>query len=165
MPTISALQRHIAWASIAPTTLRKMVSAGGRSAICQHLARLEVGRAALDNYGAFLNQGTQQLMAATGCRWGPARKALNLFMRDMAYNHWIRFELGLAAIEEELELPLDGRTMKRLRSGQSDICLPRCAVVDLTEEISQKFQMAAAASAQTQGMARVHLDLEWWSPQ
>jgi hypothetical protein len=56
-----------------------------------------------------------------------ARKALNIFLRDVFYNHYLREEYGFGRLEQWLELPLDMDAARGLRedSGDVDIQLPR----------------------------------------
>jgi hypothetical protein len=116
-----------------------------------------------DDYVEFLDQHTNDLLNKVNVLWGTARKSINLFMRDMTYNYWIRDELGLEAIEHQLEVPLDSKTMTAISSHRLGEGLDPVRVINLAPEISRKFQTSAAQIADERGIARVHLDLEWWS--
>ena len=109
MLPLPQLQRHLAWCSVGPTTLRRMVRVGGR--------------------------------------WGPARKSLNLFLRDVTYNYLLRDAHGLARREAELEVPLAGIVMSKIR-GCGHANLPEISVVSLTSAVSAGYQQAASTLAQ-----------------
>jgi hypothetical protein len=98
-----------------------------------------------------------------GQAWGPARKFLNLFLRDALYNFYLREAFQLDGIEEALELPLDSHVARGLRGEAEGARLPGWkSVKSLTPNESAKFQEVAAAVASRQGIARVHLDLGYW---
>jgi hypothetical protein len=134
---------------------------GCRKVICDFLA--DVILAELHKIGVpdALDVWTETLTRRTGY-WGPSRKALNLFLRDATYNHWMRDGYELAAAEDKLEIPLDGIVMDGLR--ERDASLPASSSVKrLTPEHSALYQHAAAKIAADRGCVRVHLDLVFWN--
>ncbi len=110
-----------------------------------------------------LDEWTEELVGRD-IPWGPARKSLNLFLRDLSYNYMTRIEYGLADCERDLEVPLDGKVMAAIRrEKQSAAYLQQLAVKRLTPEISATYQHEAGLIAKKKGIFRVELDLEWWS--
>jgi len=68
--------------------------------------------------------------------WGTARKALDVFLRDAAYNHYLREYFGLGPVEAWLEIPLDQDTAAGLRRDAPGSGLPRWpGVRHLTPEV------------------------------
>ena len=67
-----------------------------------------------------LNVATRRLKdrLPKGARnWGAARKALNIFLRDVLYNHYLRSRHHLDRLEEWLEVPLDRDVAAALRAA------------------------------------------------
>lgn len=158
---LSKVQNHVAYASVSPTTLRNMLERGGRQRICAELAMLPLAHLRPESFGSTLQAWTDGIVGKTEISWGPVRKALNLFLRDAVYNHYLRCEFNLDAIEALLEVPLDGLVMRGLKKDFPQ--LPsRPFVVKLSEEVSALYQRQAQNLADDQGIARVHLDLSLW---
>lgn len=134
---------------------------GCRKLICDHLALVDLGRLRPGKVGSSLDIWTRQLEAKSGS-WGPSRKALNLFLRDAAYNFWLRKAHRLAEIECELELPLDGIVMTALANRVPSLPQPQ-AVKRLNPTLNAEFQRAANGLALIESTARIHLDLELWN--
>jgi len=113
-----------------------------------------------------LDAATARLQRAlpTGARgWGTARKVLNIFLRDAAYNDFLRGRFALHRSEALLEIPLDSITAKQLRKTAKSHKLPRWPGVSrLTPETSALYQDAARRVAKHRGIERVHLDVYWW---
>ena len=72
-----------------------------------------------------LNSLTDHLSESAGLPWGASRKALNIFLRDALYNHYLRCAFQLQQIETALEVPLDGDVGKALRTRPEGMNLPR----------------------------------------
>jgi hypothetical protein len=100
-------------------------------------------------------------------RWGTARKALNLFLRDVLYNRYLYEEHRFfQELEPLLELPLDSDAAQGLRQepeGQQLEKWPKLKC--LTVIISDEYQDVAQHVAVRLGFARVHLDLRYWRPE
>lgn len=96
--------------------------------------------------------------------WGIARKAVNLFLRDCFYNHYLREEYGLAAVEQWLEVPLDGVVSRAFcrEAGRGE--LPRWRGLGrVTPGDSVRFQEFAKWLAGRVGLqARIFLDNVVW---
>jgi hypothetical protein len=95
-----------------------------------------------------------------GCRWGAARKFLNIFLRNITYNFCLRRKYRLGRVEALLEIPLDSFASKGLRGEREGKSLPRwVGVIHLKPETSAKYQAVASQVAARKNMRRVHLDL------
>jgi hypothetical protein len=95
-------------------------------------------------------------------RWGRARKALNIFLRDCLYTVHTRRAYQLNQAEQFFELPLDSIIGARLAKGSGG-ALPRWKTVRaLTPRASARYQSEALRVAKEEGFARVHLDAIWW---
>jgi hypothetical protein len=98
--------------------------------------------------------------------WGTARKALNIFLRDVLYNHYLRSRHRFDELERWLEVPLDRDVATSLRREREGVDLPRWGTIKgLTPEVNRRFQIVARYVAQRSGMERVHLDLRYWRRQ
>jgi hypothetical protein len=163
MPPLLDLQRHLAWCAVAPTTLRGMLAVGGRRLVCNYLSGIDLTALRDGVFPPLLDRWSDELSGRLDQRWGPARKAINLFLRDVTYNVWLRDAHSLPGIEAALELPLDGVIMSAIRRLDST-GLPKVSVIGLTRELSEGYQQAAAGIAAAKGIARVHLDVVLWPP-
>ena len=97
--------------------------------------------------------------------WGLARKALNLFLRDVFYNRYLYEEFNLARLEYWLEIPLDSVVAKRLHEKSQFLGknLPKwTSLKELSPETNKRYQDFALILAQKFKIARVHLDLYLW---
>lgn len=100
--------------------------------------------------------------------WGAARKALNLFLRDVCYNAALAHALGLPRSEKAwterlqwLEVPLDGQVARELRKWNK--WLPAwTGIRKLDPTVSRRYQASALRLADELGTARVHLDIALW---
>jgi hypothetical protein len=117
------MQQYIAVTTIGTSTLRKQGASGVIEAAQKYLAVVDLSAFSAGNENDFLaalNAQTEQLRTALPAgaqNWGAARKALNLFLRDICYNRFLGEHHGLAAAEDWMEIPLDGvvaRELKRL---------------------------------------------------
>ncbi|NGM18429.1 hypothetical protein G3576_00265 [Roseomonas stagni] len=114
------------------------------------------------DFAEVLQQWTDTVQVDLGFPFGAARKALNLFVRDLSHNIWMRELLLLDAVENKLEVPLDGIVMQNLRK-RCPRRLPAVSVIGLTPSISERYQQYASEIAASMGTFRVHLDIDWWS--
>jgi hypothetical protein len=98
-----------------------------------------------------------------GQHWGSARKYLNIFLRDVAYNKYLYRAYKLSAIGPWLEVPLDSHVAGGLREEQGGAVLPRwTTVIGLDATTSATYQKFAFQVAKSKGFDRVHLDLLYW---
>jgi len=119
-------------------------------------------------FARLLDADTERLRACLpkrAARWGLARKLLNIFLRDSLYTSYLARQYGLVAAERLLEVPLDSITAKRIRreAPALALALPRWrGVRHLDPDRSAAYQEAALVIARQRGIARVHLDADWW---
>jgi hypothetical protein len=119
------MQRYISITAIGPSALRNEGSAGVIKGARNYLAAIDLGAFRTKDESTFLNvldAATEALKRALpqGARhWGAARKACNLFLRDICYNRFLCHRYGLDEAEEWMEIPLDGLVATALkRKGQ-----------------------------------------------
>jgi hypothetical protein len=167
---LKMVQTRAASVAIGANTLRNQGASNVVSNTREFLKRLDLrhfsakAKTALSFQNA-LDQETKKLRNAlpVGARhWGAARKALNIFLRDVFYNYYLRDEYGFGKLEPWLELPLDKDAARGLRKDSKGIDkqLPRwLGVKYLKSDISKVYQDAAKHVAQRRQLARVHLDL------
>jgi hypothetical protein len=165
---VRCLQRRIAEGAVGPSALRNQ---GNRNVIARartflgelDLTRFVVGRE--PEFRKTLDRCTEQLRRAFPPRarhWGAARKALNLFLRDVLYNQYLADHLRFAKVEAWLEVPLDSYVAKDL-TALSLRSLPKWRGVKyLTPKESTEFQTVARQIASGHGIASVHLDVYFW---
>ena len=96
--------------------------------------------------------------------WGLARKCLNIFLRNCAYNAHLRTAFGLRGIESFLEIPLDSKVVTELKAQFPRGLLPRwCGVKYVNPGESEVFQVAAGEVAKARSVHRIHLDAFFWA--
>ena len=174
---ISAMHRRIAQVAIGSSSLRNQGAPGVVECCREYMyeqidLKLFVRALAKEKtFQRWLDKHTIALVAKLpkhAKRWGAARKAINLFLRDVCYNTLLAQHIGLPnnvlpfnkAIQW-LELPLDKDVAKGLRKEYST--LPKWPGIRYVKpEISEEYQTAALDWAKKQRTARVHLDLALW---
>ena len=114
------------------------------------------------DFSSWLDSKTDQLVKTLPeGKWGHARKALNLFLRDCLYARWRDPWACLDDQIDQLEVPLDSFVGKGIHAFHLD--LPSWGTIkDLTPELSHGYQVAAQETARQWGTYRVHLDLAFW---
>ncbi len=164
------MQRYIAVTAIGPSTLRNQGSAGVIEAAQDYLAGIDLGGFCTKDERTFLmvlDAATEKLkrtLPREAQNWGAARKACNLFLRDICYNRFLcQRYYGLEESEEWMEIPLDGLVAVALKRKGQRGGLPRWPGLNgLTPEISAKFQAFARQIAAEKRISRVHLDMRLW---
>jgi len=164
------MQRYIAVTTIGPSALRNQGSRGVIKAAQRHLAQLDLRVFRTDGEAAFLrvlDAQTEELkrVLPRGARnWGAARKALNLFLRDICYNRFLCERHGLSTCEDWMEIPLDSLVATALkRKGKRGELTRWPGLNGLTPDLSSRFQAFAKRVASEQGISRVHLDMRLWT--
>ena len=164
------MQRYIAVTTIGPSALRNQGSKGVIKAAQKHLAEIDLGDFRTKDEQAFLkvlDAATDKLKSALprgAQNWGAARKACNLFLRDICYNRFLCQHYRLEESEEWMEIPLDGLITTALKRKGQRGTLPRWPGLNgLTPEVSARFQAFARQVAAQQGISRVHLDMRLWT--
>jgi hypothetical protein len=153
------LQRYVAITTVGPSALRNQGTTGVIQAAQDHLSSLNLHTVRTASETAFLrwlDQETEQLRRALpkgAQNWGAARKALNLFLRDVCYNRFLCRGNRIAAL------------LKRWSQEMGDNRdLPRWpGLIKLTPDTSRRFQNVARKLARSQGISRVHLDMRLWT--
>ena len=135
----------------------------------QFLGKMDLSRmptSSPSEYRKWMARQTRLLLAKLPVNnrpWGAARKALNLFMRDVLYNQYLDKQYKISKIASWLEVPLDSAVAKGLKHRAGRGKLPRWpGLKRLTPRVSSKFQSFADSHARTQGLERVHLDIYLW---
>jgi hypothetical protein len=164
------MQRYIAVTTIGPSTLRNQGTPGVIKAAQRYLAVVDLSAFRTRNEADFLatlDTETEHLRTALphGAQaWGAARKAVNLFLRDICYNRFLCRRYGLVQSEDWMEIPLDGLVTTSLKRKAGRGKLPRWPGLNrLTEAVSAQFQSFARRFAISQGVSRVHLDMRLWT--
>ena len=141
-----------------------VIATARRALLKVDLARLSAS-SSQQGFARELDSATEQIRAllpAPADRWGNARKAANLFLRDVLYNSYLAPAYAFDGIEHWLELPLDEETVMELRARTS-IALPRWPGMHrINADTHSIYQAAALDVANQLGLARVHLDIHWW---
>jgi hypothetical protein len=113
---------------------------------------------ALNNVTVFIKSSFPHNMD----NWGAARKAINLFLRDVAYSKYLNEYFELDSIIPFLEIPLDSYTALWIcKEYEHD--LPKWnGIKNLKHDDSDCFQKAAAVIAEKRKIKRVDLDILYW---
>jgi hypothetical protein len=163
---ISDVQRFTAVSAVGVSALRRQgVGAIGR--IQKYLGSLDLTDTRSlkneDDFSNWLSRKTEHLVQNQNVKWGAARKALNLFLRDCLYNKYLCAEYGFDHLEPWLEMPLDSVIATELKKDVGRGGLPVWqGLRKLKKEDSKRFQDHASQVAATKNIARVHLDVGMW---
>jgi hypothetical protein len=165
------LRRREASTAVGPSTARGM----GRKIIPaarKYLAELRVEsfqKATRQEFEAVLDHATQRFVdhLPRGAKhWGAARKFLNIYLRNLAYNRFLCRHYKLNRILRWLEVPLDSQVAKELHKEakkSSQKKLPRWkTVIGLNRETSRLYQDFAREVSRKKRISRVHLDILYW---
>ena len=168
---ISKLQRRIAQVAISGQAIRNQGAAGVVNIAREELAKIDLAEVAAltpATFGEYLDKRTDGLLARfpNGAHesWGGARKAVNLFLRDVLYTGDLRDHFGLQHLRGLLEVPLDGDVANALLKEKPEAAgLPTWKTIKrLKPAESRAYQDAAIMVAARKGIARVDLDLYYW---
>src|SRR5215208_4833942 len=106
------VQRYVANLAITTPFFRAKGSAGAMEVAIEFVCKLDLSEPKPSLFAEYLDKHTAALQSdflPDWRPWGPARKALNVFLRDATYNAFLRSEYNLAALEPVLETPVDSR--------------------------------------------------------
>src|SRR5689334_14518955 len=95
---LDLVRRRVANVAIGASTARNMGSKGTIRRVRSFLAAgvlQDLDATSVETFPCYLDEVTNKLMAEAGVEWGPARKFLNIFLRDALYNYYIRAEYKL----------------------------------------------------------------------
>jgi hypothetical protein len=99
-----------------------------------------------------------------GPRWGVARKCLNIFLYECLNSRWLcEANPGLKKLEPWLEVPLDSYVGCALHEAGGAQTPAWNTVIDLEKKDSEAYQAFAASLAETKGIHRIHLDLDFYN--
>ena len=164
-----AIQSRVARIAVAPSSVRGRTAGATQTArnFFSALSLQQLGATDAENFAAELDRHTARLAAklpSAAWQWGLARKLLNIFLRDCAYNAYLRSKFGLGRMERHLELPLDSITARTLRFavGRNQL-RPWPGLTGLSKQLNADYQRAATKIARSRRMRRVHLDVFWWA--
>lgn len=169
---IDRLQTRTAELAIGASTLRNQGSPGVVEAARAYMKKIQLHRLqkakSEKDYQKTLNNHTGRLSMKFPGRakgnWGAARKAINIFLRDVIYNKQLCDWYKLKHLELWLEVPLDSYVVdgikKDKRVGEK---LPKWkSIKSLSKKDSCEFQKIARNVARREGINRIHLDLKYW---
>lgn len=165
---VNLVQQKVAVSSVGPSALRGQ-GAGVLRATQEVLKKINLLKIPNKNQKQFvkwLDIKTNFIIDSLPIEnkpWGAARKALNLFLRDVFYNRYL-FEIsGIKNVETWLEIPLDSAVARGLRKNDTSANLPRWPGLKyLCKDVSDKFQEVALTISESKGISRVHLDMIFW---
>lgn len=168
--TISLLVKRIAMLSVGRSTLRRQGAKGVVSVTRQYLSRMKLSDFSASRtrseFTLILNKKTNQLkriLPKGAQNWGAARKAINIYLREIVYNKHTSGYYNLSHIEKWLEVPLDSHVANSIRSTNYGHSLPRWKTIKgLTSEVSAEYQLAAKKVADHLGVNRIDLDIYLW---
>jgi hypothetical protein len=161
---VELIRHHNAIDAIGPSAARQLVRKGDIQYVRDFLDKLDIKEFAQPRkFSSSLDRATKVLAKRLPKgRWGAARKFLNLYLRRITYNFYLRRAYKLDRIEPLLELPMDKFAAKGLKRDYEGR-LPRWkGVSHLTPEANASYQEAAKHIAKASSICRVHLDMKYW---
>jgi hypothetical protein len=171
---VELIRHHEAISAITPSASRRMIEKGDIKKVRKFLDHLKIDSFKPRTFSRVLDQKTKALAgllskSKSKPKWGAARKFLNLYLRRITYNFYLRRAYRLDRIEPLLELPMDSYAAKGLKwdykalRGNREGRLPRWKGVSrLDPDSSAEFQTAARRIAKMESICRVHLDMKYW---
>lgn len=162
---VDQIRHHLAISAVTPSAGRRMMRKGDIKRVRDFLDRLDITQFNRPNrFPTSLERATKSLARRLHPpRWGPARKFLNIYLRNITYNFYLRRTYRLHHIEALLELPMDSYAADGLRADHEGNSLPRWkGVIHLTHDANAVYQDAARHVAKGESICRVHLDMKYW---
>ena len=172
---LKQIQKRLAQTSIGASALRNQGSAGLVKISRDYLEKINLDiffQTLKDEtlYTKYLNRHTNQLLEKYPSKaksWGAARKALNLFFREVVYNKFIadyyklpnNFKKFNVAVRS-MELPLDKFTGTAIHKYSNNTAPVWKSIKKLSLDDSNSYQLKADVIAN--GIAKIHLDLAYW---
>jgi hypothetical protein len=165
------MQHYVAKVGMTASALRNLGGKGFVSAAITFLSNIDLSQLATlspSAYPQWLDAQTNALMATFPIAnlWGPARKAVNIFMVMASLNMFLRSAYGLGQFEDVLEVPLDNTVERKLRRfGRaqklfSRVTFPKWdSIKKLDAANGAKYQQIADAMAKQLGIPRGRLDV------
>ena len=171
---IEKLKARQALLAITPSSLRNQGAAGMIGIARRYVVSINLSDFKVENQVEFkkkLDQHTEALMRAfpekAKKNWGAARKALNIYLRDVAYTYPLVTYYGLQDIDRFLELPLDSNSYDGLKNDyKSHGTVPKWpGVKRLDSRLNAQLQAIAEDVGLLKGLRPVHLDAIYWRRQ
>lgn len=168
------LQERLGKSAIGASTARGMGPVGTIQAARSFLQTCDLRSIKANTPQAYrrrLDDLTEALIArlpVDAKHWGSARKFINIFLRNCAYNRFMCEAYCLDRVEAWMEVPLDSHVAVGLKHDALEanlaLALPRWkTVIGLTPELSDNWQSVAQAIAERGRIHRVHLDVRYWN--
>jgi len=165
---LDAFRKRVAESAVGASALRNQGSEGVVRRAREYLKTLDLASFVLPSEGEFRaaldreTEGLRKWLPAQAQHWGAARKALNLFLRDVLYHRYLCSHYRFEEIEGWLEVPLDRDVADGLRQASSNLLPEWPGIKHLKSDRSLIYQKAARRVALTADIAPVHLDVYWW---
>jgi hypothetical protein len=162
------MHHHIAISAVGASTGRNMVPKDRIRYVRAFLSQLRIEQFAHPKrFHSALERATKRLTnhkpkCVKG--WGASRKFINIFLRNVTYNAYLRREYKLARIERLLEIPIDKFAADGLRDEPEGRLLPNRfkGVIHIKPDQNAAYQKVASTVARRKRTHRVHLDLVYW---
>lgn len=172
------LQRNIASLSIDISILRNQSKAGSvkycRDFCAENIKIVDFFQALRWDYLSWLDLQTKRLLndqPSLEIQFGSARKVLNIFLKNISNNgmfqsKYLKSENFIAnnGILSPLEIPIDSRVVEGIKKhipSTKDLT----SIKSLTEAQHSDYQNKALLIGNNNGIARVHLDMYFWTPE
>lgn len=168
---LTYLQRYIANVAITPSVFRNSAPKGSVKKAIDFLSTIDLKplkNLEPSDYPEWLDNRTEELRKRLADLWGPARKAINIFMTMALLNRFISSAYRLNRLKAAFEVPLDGRVRNKLvvwgkqqkiiRRGE----LPPFSIRALKKKDSDRYQELAQRMAAERKIPRGLLDVELW---
>lgn len=162
---IYKMQERMAFTAFGVSAMRKQLKPGVLKKLQKYCSKINLMDYGDKNYRKFdkmLTRDTNALKRKKA-EWGSARKAINLFLRDCAYNKYLSKKYKLNKVEKKLELPLDKKVKDGLRLDVCKKIAEWVTIKGLEHDQNTKFQKEAQEIAKIAGISRIHLDLKYWN--
>lgn len=166
------MRRRVASTSIGPSTVRKLIPKGTIDKVRKYLFRPDLSVFSthdVQKFASILDTQTERFRRGglgrhRKMRWGVARKCLNIYLRNAAYQYALRDHYQLERIEAFLEVPLDSHVAYNMceKEPEASELSGFKSVKRLDAQTNHHYQVAASVVARRLGIARVHLDLKYW---
>lgn len=167
---IKKMLRRAAQSAVGVSTARNIGASGAVAAARDYLEKLDPKDFIQENADAFtkkLDDHTEKLMKSLpqeAQSRGFSRKFLNIFLRNILYNYYLRPHFKFEKIERFLEVPLDSHMAKGLiNDDKNENNLPPWKTIKHLDSFTHsQFQKVALKVAKRNNTERVHLDLIYW---
>lgn len=140
---------------------------------CSKLDLNEFFESLKSDYQSYLNQQTNLLVghcSGLDLQPGSARKALNIFFRHICYNGFIQKKylgeidlISSNSIISKLEIPMDKKVAHCLLKANSRNINEWKTIKGISLESNSEYQQMAKKIADSKNIARIHLDLQYWT--